>query len=203
MKTLLQVIIIYVLLTACSVKELSPSDYIYWVEDPDNGLHKIEQIGELVYEVQYKPADYILCKTGELDEVVSDKLLDSLRTQYDSLIYFTIVLKTTSGKDPVSQHTNSKDIEEAALYYFQYNFQQDIHLKIADKDDKQYSPVLFHFERMYTINNAKVFLMAFDKTSEMKDNDLQLIIHSKYLTSGLVKFYFDKDIFVQQTKMKL
>jgi len=191
------------LFNSCSHKELNPTDYIHWVEDESNGLHKVEEVGDLIYDVQYKPTDYILCKTGEIDGVVSDGLLDSLRAQYDSLLYFTVTLKNSTGKDPISQNSNSKEIEEAAIYYFQYNFQKDIYIEVVDTVKIKHTPVLFHFERMYTVNNAKVFLIAFDNTIEMKEKDLQLIIHSNYLTSGLVKFYFDKDLFVQQPRMKL
>jgi hypothetical protein len=201
LKTIIQLIACLLFFNSCSNKELKPKDYILWVEDESNGLHKVEQIGDLIYDVQYKPTDYILCKTGEVDGVVSDGLLDSLRAQYDSLIYFTITLKNSTGEDPISQGGNSKEIEESALYYFQYNFQQDIYLETAENKIK-FAPVLFHFERMYTINNAKVFLLAFDKKGEMKE-DLKLVINSKYLTSGLVKFYFEKELFAKQARMKL
>jgi hypothetical protein len=170
-----------------------------WVEDTGNGLRKEKQIGELIFDIQLRPTDYVLCKSGELDGLISEGLLDSLRRGYDSTLFFSIILKGADGKDPLSVNGNA----ESALYYFQYQFQQDIYLECDETNSKKVPPVLFHFERFYTLNNSKVFLVAFDKKELIRDKDIKLVIDSKYLSSGLVQFSFDNKQIREQPHIQL
>ena len=197
---------VYCTLITCIIgcshkKKMKPVEYVHWIEDTDHYLHQVKQLGDIELDVQYRPADYILCKSGELEDVVSPDLLDSLRQKYDSLFFVSITLKGINGGDPLVGVAGPEQIE-AVLYYFQFQFQKDIFLSL-EKSGQKLSPVLFHFERFYTVNNAKTFLVGFDKNVKTLDQDVQLIIDSEYLPSGQVNFTFDKEELSDQPVVEL
>jgi len=199
-KSIYSFFLLMALFSCSGPKELSPIDYYKWVEDFGNGLHKEHQIGDLLFDVQFEPTDFVICKSGLLNDLRSIQELDSIRKNYDSSVYITVTLKDVAGRDPLLHDINGD--AQTALYYFQYKFQKDIYIISEDRKTKVF-PVLFHFERFYTVNNCRVFLLAFDKKDIPMDKDISLSIDSDYLTSGMVQFYFSDKIIASQPKIKI
>ena len=188
-----------ILLSCSGPGDLIPVEYCKWIEDRNNDFHAEHQIGNLIFDVQYRPTDYMVCKSG-YSAFANIKELDSLRGNYDSSLYISITLKDADGKDPLIYDINGDP--ESALYYFQYQFQQDIYL-VAEDEKEKITPELFHFERFYTVNNCRVFLLAFDKKNIPADKDITLVVDSDYLASGRVQFLYKKELIKNQPRIKI
>jgi hypothetical protein len=184
-------LVIFPVLVSCKEKELLPLEYIRWVKDYGNGVHKRKQVGDVIIDLQYKPADFIIVnelKGGVPDEVAYKQRMDEL----SSMQYFVLTLDIADTKSDFLKYGvhNEKEYYDK-LYYYSFAFQNDIFL--MDGEEKLPCKV-FHFERSYDLKRSRSFVLGFARDKK-NTADKILMIDSKVLDLGIVKVKLDqKDI---------
>lgn len=180
-KRIMYFAVLLLMTTSCS-GELEPGEYVAWVEDYKNGLHVKKPLGDYVFDIQYKPADYIGLQRG------SDELKEG-RENIDNLQYFTLKLSMKDGSADIISHDayNKAEIQKR-LYYFSYSFQNDIYM---EENGVRLPCQLFHFERSYDLKPGRTFVMAFENRFP-SSTAARLVINSKLLQTGAVNFEINK-----------
>ena len=176
-------------LTSCNTPD-TPHEYINYIQDTGNGLHKITATDEYILDVQYEPAAYKLLKEAR-GKVLPDNVEEELMSMKD-MHYYTLRLGTTTpGPDGDLVHYKAEDQQTYSdkLYYFSYRFQQDITL---EQDGKVYPCVLYHFERFHDVKGHRNFLLGFEAQPDWK-NTVTLAIDSEKLGLQDVKIAFNLD----------
>jgi hypothetical protein len=170
-------------MTACK-NSLSKEAYIQWMKDEKNGLLKKKEIGDLVFEVQYKSPEMTLIGEMNRKDWQGDSKVNS------NMQFFDLKIKHKGGQDFIK--TNSADQTEYynRLYYFSFGFQNDI--KMIEKE-KEYNCELFHFERSYGLTAAKTFVLGFELPKGNERSDQVLTIDANTLGAGIVKIKFNKE----------
>lgn len=170
----------FLLLSSCKEK-LDRSAFINWVHDYKNGLHVKKSVSEFVFDLQYKPAEYIALMSTT-PTVSTDPTLE----------YYTLNI---SLKDPsvdfINHNVNNSDEKQKKVYYFSYLFQDDIFLEEAGG---RMPCVLFHFEQS-DLKKSQTFVLGFEKPKSAIDgpgDETRLVIESPYFTSLPIKIKISK-----------
>lgn len=194
MRVISAYIFLFFLLTAlysCSKGKLDGDDYANYIENKNNPLNKEKQIGDLSFQLQYCPLEYLLMKEFKTTHL-SHKIIDQRKKENDSLLYFRLRIKgKDQNGDVINYKISSNEDYYTRLDYLSYGFEEN--LALANGKDTVF-PAIFHFERTYGIAPYADFMMAF-KTNPVKDKDMDLLIDDNVFGNGLVKFsYSGKDI---------
>ncbi len=200
MNRAIQFIIIFLLpglFIGCNTKSLDKTEYVKWVQDKENGLHKIKTIEKITFDVQYKPYDFILLKELRGN---SDSIQFNLRKRdLEGLEYFDLKL-SLENQDLLKHGVTSPQEYQERLYYFSFDFQNDIQLF---QGDTSYSCKLFHFERSYNLTTDKSFVLGFDKPVKGYQEDMVLRIDSRMLGVGTINIKFNKEDLQRIPELKL
>ncbi len=194
-----------------SEKEIAPAQITYpeelvsWVEDSENGLLKNKQIGDIIYTVLYKPAQYEQVLMGERENPIAADTSKMGTGDEEEVQFFSLAITTEENKQELLRH----NIESEEEYMERVNYcisemQQDITLI----DGKDTLPcVLFHFERTYNQSPGATFTLAFPYSDEAKrqrkngDNktksDKIISIYDRMFNNGRVNIVFNKESFNQ------
>ncbi len=174
----------------CQKPALSGGEYMQYVEKENNGLKHIKQIGDMSFQMQYCPTEYLLLneyKTEYLPhEVVEERLINN-----DSMLFFKLRIKADGSNDVLNYQIDSGDDYYARVQYLSYGFEENIAL--VQGIDTIF-PALFHFERTYGIAPFADFMLAFN-AGIGEDDSFQILVDDKVFDNGLLKFsYKEEDI---------
>src|SRR5690606_37110039 len=112
------------LLQACS-GPLEKASYVDWVQSYENGLHIRQSVDDYIFDVQYKPLDYVALQS--LQEPFSDQQFQQKRKDLGELQYYTLTVSPQKGQgDLLSGY--SLEEKQRILYYFSYLFQDELYL---------------------------------------------------------------------------
>lgn len=188
------------LLLGCSQKELSPVDYVKWMEKDGNGFRKTKAIDKLEFEVQMKPVDYILLKEENIDPGTKKQDFENEKKQLGDMQYFTLKIKTPEGTDPLKFQLANKDEFYARVKYYSFDIQSD--LSLVDGKDTIHC-VLAHFERNYGLAPEITCLLGFPAHQKNStQNDKSFIYYDRVFNSGNLIFGFSKQDILNAPKLK-
>lgn len=178
------------LLFSCTKEKLDADEYIAYVENESNSFVHQKQIGDLVFQLQYCPTEYLVVK--ELNtQKIPQAFIDKKIKENNGLLFFKLRIKTGSGADVLHYNIASDEDYYHRIDYLSYGFEEDVAL-INDKDT--IFPGTFLFERTYGISPNADFVLMFDSKIK-KDESFQIIIDDKVFNNGLLKFsYSEKDL---------
>jgi len=165
-----------------SPKALTPIDYVHWVENPDNGLKQVKNIGNLRFSLQYKPVEYVIAneeKSASLDAV----LVHNRKEQLDGMQYFNLRYSLNNSQQNIVKAAGSIEAQQQLIYYLSYSLQQDIRL-VEGNDTLPCQ--LFHFARNHGLTPHADFVIGFESKNEAADK--RLIINEKAFNTGTVQF---------------
>ncbi len=172
---------------AFSGNRLTPSEYIGFLEDPENGLVQAKDAGGYTVNVQYKPAEYQVLK--ELGFIGSVASIDSACKDLRNMQAFTITLSREDGNDPLKACAKSDQEYYSLVKYFSFDAAQDIILVVGEDT----IPCGFaHMERVNGISPDIKMLLSFPY-SLPKGGNIQLIYADQAFNLGRLKFMFDTD----------
>ena len=165
---------------------LDKEDYISWVRNYSNGLHVNQQVGEFAFDVQYQPSDYLWLQkmTTENSEKQQEKNAPSQEIQY----YVLTVGLTSKNADFINYGVNDLPGKQRKLYYFSYQFQNDIKL---EEGGRQVPCALYHFEKPVDLRGTRTFLLGFERPDKNAQESI-LIIESEQFGSLPVKIKMSK-----------
>lgn len=176
---------VILLICGCQKGEPRSNDYVEYVERESNGLRHTQQIGDMRFQVQYCPTEYLLIKeykTGDL----SEKVVEERRKDNEGLLFFKLRISADGSNDVLNYHLNSGEEYYARVQYLSYGFEENIAL-VNERDT--IFPALFHFERTYGVAPFADFMMAFNTTLKT-DGEFQMIIDDKVFDTGILQFTY-------------
>ena len=133
-----------------------------WVEDESNGLHQQLAVGDIIYDVQYKPMDYLTILQDPNNNWTHQQKED-FRASKQDLEYFTLKIKTADGlTDPLQYKATDPNDYYHRLKYFSFDIQHDLHL-VANGDTLPCR--LSHFERTNGLAPYKTIVLGFEKSA--------------------------------------
>ena len=187
-------------LAACGKQALQPSDYVKWVNDPDNGLIKKKTIHPLEVEVLYKPIDYVIANELRTNDIAAETY-NNRRAALGSMLYYTLKLGIEGGQEDVTNYgVSNASAQQERLAYLSFSLQKDIQLvEAGDTLNCQ----LFHFERAYDLVPYRTFVLGFDLKAATKNADKTLIIEMPYFKTGPVKLTFENSDLESIPNLKL
>lgn len=153
-------------LISCSSEELSPREYIQWVEDRDNGLYKEKSISEVKYAIQYKPIAYIVLKTN--DHITMTEF-NKKHAEYENLEYFNLFIDSR-----VTDKKKDKEYNSNLTQFYSFDIQK--HLFIVESQDTLRC-LFAHHDASFGIRPFEKFILAFPKRKE--HSGLNLILNDK------------------------
>ena len=171
-------IILIIGLTNCQ-KELPPFEYVQWVKNPNNGIRKIKQIGNVTIDLQFKPIAFIIANENRSNKLRTS-FFDKRKQELEGLQYYNLNIKIKGG-DVTKYLVADKRAYEKRINYLSFGMKEDIVL--IDGIDTL-NCKLYHFERSFDLEEGRTFVLAFDqKESEEKT----FIINTEILGTGPVK----------------
>lgn len=179
------------LLSACKYYDwLSAEDYISYVENEENGMVKNIEIDGWKYNIQYKPADYILLHEHNTEAENRER-----KKQLEGTAWFNITVIQKDGKgSPLRYHVNTQEEYQSRYNYYLYQAGSDISL-VWNGDTLH--PVSYIFENNYNLAPQETMVAGFilpEKATE-KVTDVQLVYKDRLLGTGIIKAkFYQKDI---------
>jgi hypothetical protein len=170
-----------------------------WIEDEQNGLIQKKKIGGIEISACYKPEEYNMLKELGPENIKNKSTIDEYKSTNGALQFYELNISKDSVDFIQKQSTDIEDYQNQ-LYYFTFTFQNDIKLIYPGQDTL--SPILYHFERAYSLSNKKKMIIAFDIPKENSD-DRVVQIDSPLLSTGVVNLYFSKENINKAESLKL
>lgn len=180
-----------------SKQTLLPSEYLHWVENPDNGLHQGKDIGNYYLELQYKPPHYIVALEGQSQQL-SEKQVASRVVELDGLTYFTFRITSLQGTEMLQTGPVTEEEYQYRSYYFDTQAQRDMYL-VSGTDTLNCA--LYHFERNYGLAPYNNMVLGFEKPVT-RNTDLQFVFDDPILGLGPVKFTIGREAIEQLPHLK-
>lgn len=190
------------LLLCLSCKDaLLPADYVSFINAPENGLHKTKQVGDMKFDVQYKPLPYLLAmekRSNDISEAYYAEHEERFANQHHYNFKLDIPDNPYMDVEKVGVHTEQEWSDR--LQYLAFDMKNDISL-IVGQDTL--APALFHFERSYNLTSYRSFVLAFPKYAHHEELDQTLIFDSPYFNAGRIKFYIKQSDIDELPEMKI
>lgn len=180
-------LIILVCATACKEKSLERGAYISFVTDPESGLIKKQEFGDISIEVFYQPLEFVYLKERK-DKPISIRdftVWKKNRTEYE---YYVVRLVNHKVKEIAEYKSSGFNEYASKLDYLVAGFQDDINM-VSGKDTMPCS--LFHYERSYGLSGNNNFNVIFKKDTVATEQTM--MIDLSVFDLGRVKFTFNKN----------
>jgi len=198
-------IFIAVLLTGifgCAFNGLNPKKYIKWVENESNGLKVSKKINHFIYQVQYKPVQYIAIREALSEGKINNDIINKKLRELGQYYYFTVQISSEDGKTPMLKY-NLKSTGEyyQRLNYFVSYAQSDFTLLNG------YDTIpctLYHFEENYNLTPFNRMVIGFENpNNKAVMKDLTLIFNDNILNTGIVEFTIESKKIKKIPKLKI
>lgn len=166
--------------------QLDRHDYVKWIRDYDHQLHVKKAHHDYVLDVQYTPADYIWLQRTQ--DPTGAHYAAEIK-EIENLQYYTLTLGVAdSTLDFIDYGVADIQEKQRKLYYFSYNFQDDITLEEAGTT---LPCVLFHFEKIADLRHTRTFVLGFE--NQYPDSEeARLVISSPQFGSLPFKIKINK-----------
>ena len=191
--------IIAILGIACQ-STVPPSELVSYVKNPENGLNKNKKMGPLNMELQYKPIPFVISNELRRNTISSDEY----QTRFDDLKglqYYNLKLSISQkGMDVTNFNVADMGAQQERLQYLAFGMQHDIRL-VQGSDTLR--PVLYHFERSFNLTPHRTFVLAFEETESIADNDKVFILDSPIFNTGPMKLSIRKEAIQNIPNIKL
>lgn len=177
------------LFTTCQKNVVSLENYVEWIKNPANGLNKTKQVNDIKFNLQYKPAEYLVLleNKGDID-------LDQIKKEisgFEGFHYFTFTIKKDDwNQELLKYNIQSQDEYMARVNYFAFEAQKDLML-VEGRDTS--ACTIFHFERNYGIAPDLRLLLGFKDKSPTVLNDFKLIFYDRVFQAGIIKINIDQN----------
>lgn len=167
--------------TSCN-SALSSDAYVSWVRDYDNGLHVRKQFSAYNFDLQYLPSQYVMLQRKGTASGAQD---DGSALQH----YTLSVNLENKAADLITYNISNNADRQRRLYYFSYEFQQDITL---EENGKVLPCALYHFEKGSGVSNISTFVLAFENNGGVSQ-EATLVINSAHFSALPIRIKVSKD----------
>ncbi|BDS15411.1 hypothetical protein [Aureispira anguillae] len=174
------------LLSSCGNETLIPSDYVAWVNNPENGLLRKKTIHPLEVELLYKPIAYVIANEMRTNDI-AEADYKQREKELAGMQYYTLKLSTAGGKDITTYQVNDNAQQQERLSYLSFAMQKDI--KLIEGTDTLPCK-LYHFERSYDLAAHRTFVLGFEQKEATKTANKTLVLDLPYFQTGPIKLNY-------------
>lgn len=183
-------VFILLFLNSCVKTELTPTEYIEWIENEENGLNTSKSFDDISFHLLFKPVDYIIAKEL-LNKGIKKEDVFKRSKELGDMQYFTLRIKSLKSNELLKAGIKSENEYYQRLEYFMGYMQNDLYL-IEGKDTIPCG--MNHFERNYGLAPYNNFIIAFSKTINSNEDKI-FVYDDKVLGTGKVMMKIEaKDI---------
>lgn len=170
--------------TACT-PNLAPIELVKWVENEKNGFRHKQVIDDVVFTLQERPLEYMLCLENQGN--VTREQIESVNSSND-LLHFYLDIRPNNESVPLLMYkAENKEEYFDRLRYYTTEVQSDIML--INFNDTLY-PVLSHFEQSYNMAPNNILTFAFEKPLRL-DKKFKIIFHDRVFQNGPIEFLIE------------
>lgn len=185
---------------SCKQKQVTPDEYLEWYKKNKKDLIIRKEIGDLWFEAEYTPIDYLILKqlnyNGEFDK---DSFL-TIKKDKENMEYFIYRIGLKNNPvDLLNYNLTDKNEYFSRIQYYSFYFKDNIRL-ITDKDSLSCNLSLF--ERTYGLTPYLTLNIMFNKTQNIKTEKI-IEYEDVIFNSGKIKILFNKKIFKNIPTIKI
>jgi hypothetical protein len=175
------------LLLSCDARrEMNLSELRSYVHDPNNGLNKKSQSGDVLIELIYRPKDIVIAQFAEGDE---QNMWDSIASGLKGYDYFLIRFSQRNKEIETNYAANSLAYVKA-VDYLSGGISKDIKMSV-DNEVIGVSDVMF--SPSYGMTSASSVLLVFQSDLETRQSDFRMVFDDTQFGSGSHEFRFNYD----------
>lgn len=166
------------------------SDYLKYVENPENGLRQEKKIDKLAYVLQYKPVEYMVAIEQKHPELKTEVLKKRSKEMSDLQCYTLRLISADKHTDVATLGLNSDQDYTVRNTYMSFDMQNDIYM--VDGSDTL-SCALFQYTNNYGLAPYADFVIAFENKYQDKIQDKIVVYDDKIFGGGIIKFSISKE----------
>lgn len=176
------ILLIFFCISCSSVPdELTLSEYIEYINDPNNGLIVSQEINEMKFTSSFQPPILI-------NELIKKRGLQSVDVSSD--LSFKVKIEMIDKSDVIK-----KDVSQSGQYFYrlQYlNTEMQKDFKIISNNDSLPCKLL-NYEYFEGITPYLIVNISMPKPNKNNNESIVLIYNDKLWDKGLMKFTFNKE----------
>jgi hypothetical protein len=184
---LLSVFAIFFFFNQSCNSKLNDLEYVEYLSNESNGLKKVLELGEWVYDIQYKPSRLIIIK----EQGNSKEELSTRKKQLERTVWFNISIKHNKDEiNPLKYKVSSIEEYNQRLDYFLNDASKEITLEYKNLKLK---PISYLFENNYSLTPNETMIVGFElPTDKTPQDQMTLIYNDLIFKNGIVKVNFKK-----------
>jgi hypothetical protein len=163
---------------SCKKRITKQSDLIAYINDPDNGLQKTQQIGQIKAVLTYKPG--LITAFKQQPSIKTDK---TNPLNFKDKLFFVLSL-STNNKEVLRQLPFSQYSEMVQVLAFRMNE----FIEAIPDDGKPVEPIECLFQQTYGMGIANNVLIVFNKEKLLDANNLKIKVKEFGLNTGNLNF---------------
>ncbi|MCA6363635.1 MAG: hypothetical protein IM638_11410 [Bacteroidetes bacterium] len=167
------------LLAGCAKQALEPVQYRAWVEDEDNGLKVVKNVGDLVFTLQHCPIDYLILR--EQDQTPTTEQMNTRRKDLQGAEYYHLRIGTKNKSDVMQYGNASPEDLIRRSDALNFAFQQSIFL-CAGTDTLPCT--VYQFENSYGLSPDIVINLGFATDAKTQGQPRELFIDEQLFGTG-------------------
>jgi hypothetical protein len=174
-------LLLLVFLAGCQKgKALSPSEYVSWVRDPENGLVAQKTIAGYSFSLHYTPAEYSALLEAPDKTKIAEGAVAQIKKEREAMQYYMLRIQSEKARDILTSEDAPNELS-SRLEYFTGMAQDDI---VLVEGADTLSSSLYHFERSYGLDKGNAIVLGFSKTAQFMNQDKELIYADRVLGTG-------------------
>jgi hypothetical protein len=174
------VLLVSFIAISCKKKITNRADLIGYINDPDNGLVKTEEIGKIKAQMLYKPWQLMVQASDAKNKLISNKYsANQLKNKY-----FFVLSLSANNKELLRQLPFSQYSETVQVLAFRMNES----VEITPDKMKPVKPLECIFQQTYGMGAANNLLIVFNNKTLTNTDDLKIKIREFGLNTGDLNF---------------
>lgn len=188
------ILLIFLLLEACTPSSLELNDYLAYISNPKNGLVQSRKINALAFKVKYLPIDYLVY------QIVGDKpytleSIDKERSNYKGS--FNLLMQISPNEEEVSFDVMTEtvaSIQEFKQHSFTMNFELKDYMELHIGEQKL-KPILVELENTYGLTKHRNvnIVFALDGLEIDSYSTIDFVFRDEVFKTGIHHFVFDRN----------
>lgn len=193
------VALMLIFLAACTTEQLTAPEYVKWVENEKNGLMISKQIGEMEFQLQYRPLEYVVMMDTKNMNLAADAL-ESRKKEMSGLQHFVFRMRVAGFEDDILKYKLNQPGEyEERVKYLSFNVQNDF--RLIDGADTLPCTICT-YERAFGVTPYTTMVLGFPESSGGLSHKT-LIYQDQLLGAGPVMMTIEKESIENIPQLKL
>jgi len=185
-------VLVFLLVSISCNKPLDGPAYIKYVSDPAHGLIRAIAVGDMQFEIKYRPHELIMLQ--ECKGAFQGYPYEQRKADLKGTAWFSISIKcATQRLSPLRYGLSSQEEYNQRLNYYLNEAVKDIWLSYGDA---VIAPSSYLFENSYNLTPVETLIVGFILPDDSKNSgtDLTLSFNERIFESGILKTGFTHQV---------